>query len=376
MSKNILDIDSNMAIKDPQLKGISWYSPLNKGMFASYGSNAFDEGNYFRLSNTMREAIYPISDAVWYLATNPAGIQLKFQTNSRRILLDVSLRDIHNMPHMPATGQCGFDLYVFDSDMNQYVHHSTSVYDLRSNCFKVDMSHFYEVNDEKVMRKYILNFPLYQGVKELKIGLESDSITLPDYFDNNGKIVIYGTSITQGGCVSRPGLLYTNILSRLLDIEVVNQGYSGSAMLEPIMGDFIGQIKEQKLFVIDAEANAGCDFNYLMEKNLESFINEYKKHQPSTPILLVSRSLFSMDRYDNERVNLKKYYREFMFKLIDKYQKAGQAIYFLDGDKFFDGFMLNFTEFTVDGLHPTDFGNYLIAKAHYDKIKDIIKFND
>lgn len=372
MSKNILEIDSNMAIKDPQLEGISWYSPLNQNMFSSYGSSSFNEGNYFRLKESEREEIYPISDAVWYLSTNPAGIQIKFKTNSTRILLDVVLRDLHNMHHMPATGQCGFDLYVFDEDMNDYVHHSTTVYDIKSKTYKVDMSHFYEVSKAKVMRKYILNFPLYQGVESVKIGLETDSITLPDSFSNEGKIVVYGTSIAQGGCVSRPGLLYTNILSRLLDTEVVNQGYSGSAMLEPIMGDIIGRIENQKLFVIDAEANAGCDFNYIMEKNLESFIEEYKKHQPNTPILLVSRSLFSMDRYDNERVQLRKFYRKFMLDLIEKYQSNGCSMYFLDGDKFFDGFLINFTEFTVDGLHPTDFGNYLIAKAHYDKIKDIL----
>ena len=159
-----------------------------------------------------REEIHDVSDAVWYLATNPAGLQLKFCTDSSRILLDVKLRDYHNMPHMPATGQCGFDLYVFDEKMNQYVHHSTTTYDISKKEYKVDMSHFYKFDNGKAMRKYILNFPLYQGVSDLKIGLETDSNTFPDTYKNDGKIVVYGTSIAQGGCVSRPGLLYTNIL--------------------------------------------------------------------------------------------------------------------------------------------------------------------
>lgn len=370
--KNILEVDSNMAIKDPHDAGISWFSPLNKNMFAPYGTDSFYEGKYWRLSEAEKEEIKPVSDAVCYLSTHPAGLQIKFKTNSTRILLDVTLSDYHNMPHMPATGQCGFDLYVYDEKMQEFVHHNTATYDIKEKHYRTDLSHFYQVSKELIEREYIINFPLYQGIIDLKIGLESDSVTTPAYFKNDGKIVIYGTSIAQGGCVSRPGLMYSNILSRWLEMEVYNQGYSGSAMLEPLMGNILGRISNQKLLVIDAEANAGCDYNYIMEKNLDEFILEYKKHQPDVPILLVSRMLFSLDCYDIERVELRKYYKEFTCKLIKKYQSMGHKIYFLDGDNFFKGFKLNFTEFTVDGVHPTDFGNYLIAKAHYDKICDIL----
>lgn len=372
MEKNILEIDPFMAIKDPQTEGISWFSPLNNKMFSSYGSHAFSEGNYFRLSEAEREEIKPISDAVWYLSSNCAGLQLRFKTNSKRILIDVTLRDTHNMHHMPATGQCGFDLYVFDEVMNEFVHHNTATYNIKESKYRAELSQFYHFDKEPILREYILNFPLYQGVKDLKIGLDTESMTIPSRFKNEGKVVIYGTSITQGGCVSRPGLMYSNILSRWLDIEVVNQGYSGSAMLEKEVAEIIGQIPDQKLFVIDAEANGGCDFNYYMRDRLEQFILTYKTHQPNTPILLVSRCLFSMDRYDYERVELRKYYKEFVLKLIDKLGKENHKIYFLDGSDFFNGFKLNYTEFTVDGVHPTDFGNYLIAKAHYDIISKII----
>lgn len=372
MNKNILEIDPFMAIKDPQDEGISWYSPLNKTMFSSYGSHAFDEGYYYRLSQNEREEIKPTSDAVWYLSTNCAGLQLRFKTNSTRILIDVTLRDKHNMHHMPATGQCGFDLYVFDENLNDFVHHNTATYDIKQTKYRAELSQFHYFSKELVEREYILNFPLYQSVIDLKIGLDTESKTIPAHFKNDGKIIIYGTSITQGGCVSRPGLMYSNILSRWLDIEVVNQGYSGSAMLEPLMGEIIGRIPNQKLLVIDAEANAGCDFNYIMEKNLEEFIMKYKINQPSIPILLVSRCLFSLDCYDLERVELRKHYKKFTLKLIEKLRKENHEIYFLDGDDFFNGFKLNYTEFTVDGVHPTDFGNYLIAKAHYDIISKIL----
>ena len=368
--KTISDIDKFMAIKDPSLENITWYSPLNDKMFKAYGSNAFYEGDYARLSKSEREEIIKISEPVEWLSKHSAGLQLKFKTNSTRILLDVSLRSIHDMCHMPATGQCGFDLYVYDEEIKDYVLHNTATYSLELQDYKCELSLFSYFNKELIEREYIINFPLYQGIKDLKIGLDSDSYSKPVEFKNKGKIMLYGTSIAQGGCVSRPGMMYSNILSRWLDIEVYNQGYSGSAMLEPIMGDIIGRVPEQKLFIIDAEANAGCDLT--MEKNLEMFINNYKKHYPYVPILLVSRCLFNLDRFNEDRVKLKNYYKVFVKNLIDKYKKLGYEMYFLDGDHFFDGYKLNYTEFTVDGVHPTDFGNFLIAKHHYEIIKKIL----
>ena len=103
------------------------------------------------------------------------------------------------------------------------------------------------------------------------------------------------------------------------------------------------------------------------------FIKNYKKYQVDVPILLVSRCLFNLDLFDENRINLKKYYKNFIDNLIKKYENEGHKMYFLDGDEFFSGHKFHFTEFTVDGVHPTDFGNYLIAKHHYEAINLILK---
>ena len=368
---NISKIDPHMAIKDSTVEGILWHNPLNASLFNLYGSEAVYEGDYARLSREDRETIKPISEAVEWLSKHSSGIGLKFKTDSNRIIIDVKLRGPHDMAHMPATGQCGFDLYVYDEELNDYILHNTTTYKISQNEYRCDLSQFCNYDFGKVEREYIINFPLYQGILDLRIGLEEDAITKPVYFRNDGKIVVYGTSITQGGCVSRPGLVYTNILSRWLGIEVYNQGYSGSALMEPIMGDIIGKFSNQKLLVLDAEANAGCD--YKMRDRLEEFVLNYKRYQPNVPILFVSRVHFGMDRYDKKRVELKEFYKSFVHDFIKKYRERGYKMYFLDGDKFFDGFDINYTEFTVDGIHPTDFGNYLIAKYYYESIEKIFK---
>ena len=369
--KSISKVDPFMQIKDPECEGIIWYSPLNTNLFNAYGSECFYEGDYARLSKKQRKQVKPISESVEWLSKHSSGLQLKFKTDSTRILIDVELRAKHDMCHMPATGQCGFDLYVYDEKLQEYVLHNTAKYPIKQRKYRVELSSFYIVSKEMKMRSYIINFPLYQGVKSLRIGFDENSITLPVSFNNEGKIVLYGTSIAQGGCVSRPGLMYSNILSRWLDIEFINQGYSGSAMLEPIMGEFMGQFNNQKLLIIDAEANAGCDMT--MEQNLEQFIRNYKKYSPNTPILIVSRCLFNLDLFVDEKVELNIHYKKYIKKLIKKLKDEGHQVCFLDGSKFFKDKKFNYSEFTVDGVHPTDFGNYLFAKYHYEAIKKILK---
>ena len=369
--KNIADIDPNMAVKDPDIEGITWYSPLNQKMFKAYGSEAFYEGDYARLSRLQREEVEKISPDVAFLSKWCAGLQLKFKTNSCKIMLDVTLRNPQDMNNMTTIAQCGFDIYVYDEAAKEFIFHNAGAYPRHLEEYRVELSLFNYFDKSQKEREFIINFPLYQGIKDVKIGLDSNSITTPSEYKNDGKIVIYGTSIAQGGCVSRPGLAYTNILSRWLDMEVYNQGYSGSAMLEAVMGDMIGQVSNPKLLVIDAEANAG--WTYKMKDNLENFIIEYKKHHPNVPILLVSRCLFAADMFDEEHIKLREFYKEFVHNLIEKYRNLGYEMYFLDGDHFFDGYKFHFTEFTIDGVHPTDFGSYLMANHHFKAIKEILK---
>lgn len=366
--KKITDVDINMALKDPKLDNIIWYDARNKNKFNLCGTVT---DNYNRFSDDTLELLKDVSEAVCWLSHHSSGLQLKFETDSLKVLIDVALAASHDMDHMTATAQCGFDIYFYDEIVSKYVLLQTTRFDRSQTEYQCELSQLYNYTNEKKMRKYVINFPLYQQVNSVKIGLEQSSQVKPVYFKNPGVITHYGTSIAQGGCVSRPGMMYTNILSRYLDTEILNYGFSGCAMCESEIGEVLGKIPNQKLFIIDAEANAGC--SDIMEHNLEKFINAYKKNSPNVPIILVTRCKFHFDKYDQKRIELNKFYIEFTKKLVEKYQLQGHKMYFLDGSNFFDGFNLDYTEFTVDGVHPTDFGTYLIAMSYLRKIKEVLE---
>jgi hypothetical protein len=204
----------------PSQPALTWYSPkeppLRLAGFAWFAANRL----YRRLPET---ALAPLPPAVDSLANCTAGGQIQFQTDAAVLSVRVKLRGKPNMDHMPATGQCGVDCYLGTPGAMHY--RSTTRMDIAQAAYE----HVLFNDPESGLRQVTLNLPLYQGVEDIEVGVSSGAQVLPpaDYA-KPGRVVVYGTSITQGGCASRPGMVYTNILSRALNLEFINLGFSGN----------------------------------------------------------------------------------------------------------------------------------------------------
>jgi hypothetical protein len=352
---------------DWQKADLRFVDPLvDQNEMALFGSNvAYQEHNYHRLSSSecaQIKAEHVHEDLVW-LAGMAAGLQLKFETDSRYIVLDVLLSGPADMCHMPASGQTCFDCYVFDDESGKYHFHSAGLYDLKCGVhYQSQLVQF--PFSEKKNHRYIVNFPLYQGIESLRVGFEKNARVLPVKFAEQKPIVLYGTSIAQGGVVSHPGMLYTNILSRELDREFLNYGFSGAALADPLVGSILSSRHEAALFIIDCEANAGCDEK--MRDNLPSFIANLRQGNENVPILLLNRIPFALDRYDHRRKAMADYYSTWLQNLVKANRKKGMPISFVDARKFFPA---EVDDGTVDGVHPSDLGAYYLAKGQLAAIK-------
>jgi len=334
----------------------------NTKHFNVFGTNVLKEDGFRRLSTGDREIIKKVNPNVSYLATNSAGINARFKTDSKKIVVSVILDAKNNMNHMSALGQCGLDLYVFDENMQEYIFHNSTVYDKTKSEYSFDLGNF----ETKKVRRFILNLPLYMGAKDIKLAFDDDAIINPDVYENSKKIVFYGTSITQGGCVSRPGMLHTNLISRWLDTEIFNYGFSGSAFLEKELADAIAKVSNPDLLIIDVQANAGIDER--LEKNLDTFIKTYRSYYPNVVILLFSRIFFAVDFYNSKKLELRNYYIDFIKDYVKN--SNDKNLIYVDGQKAFEG--SNYTEYTVDGIHPNDLGSMMMAKYYYKIIKEYL----
>ncbi|MFA7186039.1 MAG: SGNH/GDSL hydrolase family protein, partial [Victivallales bacterium] len=211
---------------------------------------------------------------------------------------------------------------------------------------------------ESIMREITLYFPLYNGVEKLSVGLDKNAaIAAPKPFIDDGPIVVYGTSIAQGGCASHPGMCYSNILSRKLNRPFINLGFSGNGKGEPEVAEHISRIKDPAMFILDYEANVLPE---RMAETLPGFIRILRGKHPTTPILVVSKVAYAREVFDEGEKNKRESSKKIERENVEKFRAAGDKnIHFIDAGLFQGE---DFWECTVDGGHPTDLGFYRMAE--------------
>jgi lysophospholipase L1-like esterase len=213
------------------------------------------------------------------------------------------------------------------------------------------------------LREYTVNFPLYDGVNRLYIGLKRGSvIEAPFEYRYSKPVVYYGSSITQGGCASRPGNSYQAILSRRLGIDHINLGFSGNGRAEPEMARYLASL-DMCAFVCD------YDYNCLSEEHLwqthRPLYETVRNANPDLPILLISSPtvLKEPEQFAERRRAVKATYDYAV-------QHGDKNIYYIDGAELFAGECWD--SCTVDGVHPNDFGFYRMAMRIEKSLKQIL----
>ena len=355
---DVTKIDKNMTVSKVKTDGTKWFSP-KEAPFRLQGFKWIQEDTiYRRLPINPKNIIIP--SKVNILANHTSGGQIHFKSNSKNIIIRVKLKSSRPMYHMTQVAKQGFDLYV-GGPHNKLFNSSTKFkYTAKEYTSKL----YY--NSKRDMKEYTINFPLYNGVESILIGLDENAkIEAPSPLENKKSIIIYGTSITQGGCASRPGMSYPNILSRKLNTEVVNLGFSGSGNGEPEIAELINKIDDKSLVIVDIE----CNTYESLRKVLKPFIETFRKEDKKTPLLIISRTILARDQH-SKYLKQRNALKEFQKNLVGQFKDQGDKnIYFLDGSTLLKPEWAH--EATVDGTHMTDLGFLMMAEAiepHITKI--------
>lgn len=286
--------------------------------------------------------------SVWGLAHHSAGISVRFRSDSPSIKLRWVSFGLATMNHMTDTGTRGLDLYTQDPVDGhwRFARSARPQKDTLNDILVIG-------NMDPVMREYIVYLSLYEGVKKLEIGVEEGSVIDQPALDSPKKgspIVMYGTSILQGGCANRPGMAFTNIISRELDKEVVNLGFSGNALLDFEIAELMASVDNPSLFVLDNVPN--CK-DTLIDAREERFFRIIRDAHPDVPVVFIENPNYPHTVFDKTAAADVASRNASMRAVYEKLKKAGEKkIYYIKGDKMLgtDG------EATVDGVHFTDLG--------------------
>jgi len=288
------------------------------------------------------------SKGVAELALDTAGGRIRFSTDSEYVAINVTMPFVSHLPHMPLTGSAGFDLYLDTDGGSRYF--KTFKPDSNITDGYESVLHF----GSRKMRNITINFPSYNHVNELLIGLQKDArIGVGAAYLSKLPVVFYGSSITQGACSSRPGLIYENFISRKYELDYINLGFSGNGRAELPIVNYMATLP-MLAFVSDYDHNAPSA-EYLRETHFRMYEIIRDAH-PDIPYIMVSRPdcLVSADSgYARKTV------------IIDSFREArargDNNVYFIDGEGIFRGPYED--SCTVDGTHPNDLGMAKMAEA-------------
>jgi lysophospholipase L1-like esterase len=299
-----------------------------------------------------------VREAVWKLSRNSAGLMVRFWTDADRIAIRLGVAGPREMPHMPATGVSGVDLYARDSDgLLRWV--GCPVYWTGDACTVDRLAP--DVRYHKKGQEYWMYLPLYATVTNLALGVPTNFSLRPMGPRPGRPVVVYGTSIAQGACASRPGMAWSSQAGRMLDRTVVNLGFSGNGRLEPELIALIAEL-DASLFVLDGLPNLLNEEPGEIARRVEESVRSLRAARPATPILLAGHPGMA----DGAA-------RPFRAQQVDAANLAQQAAFdklVAEGVKELHllkkedlGLMAD-DEGTVDGHHPNDLGMRRQAEAH------------
>ena len=342
--------------------GVKWidgrYLPI-EGRWNLGGTEHY----YMRLPDSLTTNV---NGGVRAMRDNTSGMLFRFRTDSDFLMLrHTPLHGWHAMPHMTEVGTSGWDVYRLDKASGKW-RFVASNHGARDDAAhpgarlrRIDWT----PGDE-----CIINLPLYNGVKEFALGVAPGSrIEAPSPWASGvtKPVVFYGTSITHGGCCTRPGLGFVNIVGRELQVPVYGLGFSGSGVMEYELSDVISRI-DASCYVLD------CLWNMCLrekdnprrsvEGNYEKFIRNLRAKRPGVPIVMAEHCHVFGNKKDDRDLFIRQLYE----KLVAEGWK--DVVYLPNDEMYADDY-----EGTVDGCHPNDLGMMSMAKAFGKAVKTALK---
>ena len=317
------------------------------------------ETRYERLPAYLKDNVS--RPAIWNLGKNTSGLAIRFNSNSTSISAKWEVLKDVSMNHFSDTGIKGLDLYAWENNKWQFVRSA------RPTGKESEQVIIYSMSPKD--REFMLFLPLYDGLTSLSIGVDSlSSIGLPrmNLPITKKPIVVYGTSITQGGCATRPGMSYTNILTRWMNREFINLGFSGNGQLDYEIAGAMTKRKDAEMFILDFIPNVT---EQQIKNKTKYFVDIIRKENPNTPILLIESIIFPHSVFSTETAELLSAKNNALRAEYEKMKEAGDNhLYYLNSENLLskDG------EGTVDGVHLTDLGFQHFAYTLLKEIRTIL----
>ena len=344
---------------------MQWKDPLQEEFPTVQGRWWQDElkNNYHRFPDRAKGVV---PNGPWSQSLHSAGLSVCFRSNSPNIHVRYTTGiGMRQMFHMPSTGSSGLDLYATDRDGEiRWVKGNMSSGDTIT--FKFENISYRNANKD-FGYEYELYLPLFIEVKHLEIGVEEGRMLQFLPVSREQPVVFYGTSIAHGGCASRPGMSWQNILRREMGHPLVNLGFSGNGQLQDPVFDLLGEVPA-KLYVIDCMPNMTGISDSIVPRILRG-VNKLRR-KSGAPILLVEHCGYPGERASDKRHEAYQRANDQLKIVFDSLTADSiPGIYYMTKEE------LGLKEDdTVDGTHPNDLGMRHLADGYKKKLWPLLGY--
>ncbi|MBQ8814905.1 MAG: hypothetical protein IJZ85_10480 [Lachnospiraceae bacterium] len=339
---NYINVDQNMIVNTTiDDVAVEWHD-VRKSPISLHGLyEPESEPFFYRIPLDVAAAT---SGGVDRLNRECTGGRVRFSTDSPYIAVRATYRAVGRSSHLTLVSTSGFDLYIDGEYGSRYVKEFRMPYDM------VDCYEQIIYLDSDTFRSYTINMPVHACVESMEIGLKPGArLDAARPYRDIKPVVIYGSSIVHGTAASRPGNIYPAVISRKLNVDVRNLGFSGNAKGEKVLVDWMATLP-MSVFVCDYDYNAPTVEH--LEQTHYAMYETIREKNPELPYIMISRPNYWTSIRNQEEILQRR--DVVMYSYLAARKNGDKYVYFIDGMSFFGG--ENQYEYTLDGVHPNDAG--------------------
>ena len=347
--ESYINIDKNMIVNTTIGDVPVVWHDVKQAPFSLHGfHDPLNTPYYLRVPRDVAEAT---SEGVDKLSRESAGGRVRFSTNSPYIAIKAKYLVVGRSPHLTLISSSGFDLYTEGEFGSRFIKEFRMPYDM------VDSYEQIIYVKGEVNRSYTINFPIHAVVESLEIGLKPGAtLEAARPYRDFAPVVFYGSSIVHGTAATRPGYAYSAIISRDLNLDFRNIGFSGQAKGEQVLAEWMASLP-MSVFVCDYDHNAPT-VDHLKATHYPLYETVRAKN-PDLPYIMVTRPDYWTLPNEQEHILQR---RDVVMSSYLKAREAGDKnVYFIDGMSF--NYAPHQYEMSVDSVHPNDAGFIRMADS-------------
>lgn len=177
----------------------------------------------------------------------------------------------------------------------------------------------------------------------------------------------YGSSITHGCWTDDTSNSYINQAARLLGVDVLCKGMSGSCQCEKEMANYLANAKWD-FITLELGVNMYGFKTKDFKKRVEYLIETVHEAQPDKKVFVITPfANYNSFGPDKDLVEKHKDYVDILRDIVEKLHAENVAV--INGDDILD----SYTYFCYDLVHPSEFGHARMGENLYKILKDQIK---